>query len=184
MTTHIETERLILREWHAEDLPAFARINADPLIMEYFPRTLSEAQTKKLVKHFRDHFKAHGFGFYAVEVKDKSQFIGFCGIGYVSEKMPFAPAIEIAWRLDYAYWGKGYGTEAARAVLNHAFTDLNLKEIVAYSVEDNTRAIHMMNKLDLKKDAKGSFHRPGLAKDHPNGDYALYRLKKKDFTDS
>ena len=181
---HIETDRLILREWMPEDLPAFARINADPLIMEYFPRTLSEVQTKKLVKRFTEHFKAHNFGFYAAETKDTQDFIGFCGIGHVSDKMPFAPTVEIAWRLDYAYWGKGYGTEAARAVLNHAFTDLDLKEIVAYSVEDNTRALHMMGKLGLKKDAKGGFHRPGLAKDHPNGEYALYRLKKKDFTDS
>src|SRR5262249_19148536 len=105
---YIETERLILRDWKDEDVAPFARMNADPIIMEYFPRRLAEKDTKKLVKHFRDHFKKYGYGPYAVELKKDQSFIGFVGLDKVPFQAKFTPATEIAWRLDYAYWGQGY----------------------------------------------------------------------------
>lgn len=179
--THIETERLILREWQASDHAPFARINADPLIMEYFPRLLDETDTEKLIERFQKHFKKYGYGFYAVELKQTHEFIGFVGINHVGNDMPFAPAVEIAWRLDYEYWGQGYATEAALAVLKRAFIDIGLKEVVAYSVFDNTRATHVIEKLGMKRDLKADFSYPKLPDDHPMSRHVLYRLKAKDF---
>ncbi len=184
MHMSIETERMILREWKDEDLDGFARINSDHLIMEYFPRRLDEKDTEKLVQRFRAHFKKYGYGFYAIELKATGQFIGFVGLGHVELEVPFAPAVEIAWRLDYESWGKGYATEAALAVLHYAFTELGLDEVVAYAVFDNRRSIHVMEKLGMKHDKKGDFMYPKLPEDSPLAKHVLYRLKKKDFIES
>lgn len=181
MTKPLETERLILREWKKSDIDLFVRINRDPLIMEYFPRTLDEKATRTLVERFEKHFKKYGYGFYALELKENSKFIGFVGISHVEIDVPFKPAIEIAWRLDYEYWGQGYATEAASEVLRYAFTELGLKDIVAYTVFDNTRSIHVMEKLGMEHDPKGDFSYPKLPDDHPLSRHVLYRLKAKDF---
>lgn len=181
MKKHIETERLILREWKEEDKASFARINNDPMIMEFFPRRLTEADSDKLIDRFQKHFETHGFGFYAVEMKKTGEFMGFAGLQNVEMDVPFTPAVEIAWRLDYEYWGKGYGTEAARAVLAHAFGKLKLPEIVAYAVHDNSRAIKLMEKLGMKRDEASDFDYPTLPKGHPLGRFSLYRITKKQF---
>ncbi|MGB4106426.1 MAG: GNAT family N-acetyltransferase [Alphaproteobacteria bacterium] len=179
MKKHIETERLILREWKEEDKKSFARINNDPMIMEFFPRRLTEQDSDRLIDRFQKHFETHGFGFYAVEMKKTGEFMGFAGLQNVEMDVPFTPAVEIAWRLDYEYWGKGYGTEAARAVLDHAFGKLKLKEVVAYAVHDNSRAIKLIEKIGMKRDPDGDFDYPSLAKGHPLGRFVLYRVTKK-----
>ncbi len=182
MTTVIETPRLILRQWRAEDAPLFARINGDPLIMQYMPRVLPPKDSDKLVKRFDDHFSKHGYGMYAVESRESGVFMGTVGLQHVDFKVPFAPAVEVAWRLDYEFWGQGYATEAARAVADFAFNDLKLKEIVAFTVHDNTRSIHVMEKLGMAHDEKGDFDYPSLPKGHPLGRHVLYRLKAKDYS--
>lgn len=178
---HLETERITLREWLPQDVAAFARMNSDPLIMEYFPRVLNEETTVRLINRFQEHFDKYGFGMYALEHKETKSFMGFAGISHVRDLFPFAPAVEMAWRLEYEYWGKGFATEAARAIISYAFNNLELKELVAFSVYDNARAIHMMEKLGLKHDKKGDFDYPKLPSGHPLGCHVLYRLKAKDY---
>ena len=175
MTTHIKTERLSLREWKDEDRIPFARMNGDPLIMQYLPRSLDEKSSNKLVDRFQKHFDKHGYGLFAVEVVETGQFAGFVGLNNVEFKAPFVPATEIAWRLDYEFWGKGYGSEAATAVLAHSSKKLKIKEIVSFTVHDNTRSIHLMEKIGLKRDEKGDFDYPTLRKGHPLGSFVLYR---------
>ncbi len=181
MTKHIETERLILREWKEEDKVPFARMNNDPMIMEFFPRRLTEEENARLVDRFQSHFEKRKFGFYAVEMKKTGQFMGFTGLQTVEMDVPFKGAVEIAWRLDYEYWGAGYATEAAKAVMKHGFGKLKLKEIVAYAVHDNSRAIKLIEKLGMKRDPDGDFDYPSLPKDHPLGKFVLYRITKKQF---
>jgi RimJ/RimL family protein N-acetyltransferase len=49
----------------------------------------------------------------------------------VSYEAHFTPAVEVAWRLARAYWGRGYATEAAKAALDYGFGKIGLSEIVA-----------------------------------------------------
>ncbi|MEZ5813872.1 MAG: GNAT family N-acetyltransferase [Alphaproteobacteria bacterium] len=175
MTVHIETERLIFREWKDEDRAPFARMNGDPIVMEYLPRSLDEAASNKLVDRFQEHFDRCGYGLYAVELKETGQFAGFVGLNNVEFKADFTPATELAWRLDYEFWGKGYGSEAARAALEHGLKKLKLKEIVSFTVHDNARSIHLMEKIGMKRDEKGGFDYPSLRAGHPLGRFVLYR---------
>lgn len=176
----IETERLILREWHDEDRTPFARMNADPLVMEYLPRVLDEKASGKLVDRFQMHFDKHGYGLYATERKEDGKFMGFIGLNQVEFKAPFVPAVEIAWRLGYEFWGKGFGSEAACAILEHGFNTLELPEIVSFTVHDNEKSISVMEKIGMTRDEGGDFDYPSLRKDHPLGRFVLYRLGAND----
>ncbi len=177
MSIHIETERLILREWADEDKDSFSRMNIDPIVMEYLPRALNKAASDKLLKRFQKHFKEHGFGIFAIEEKETGEFVGFVGLSSVEFDEKFTPAVEIAWRLDSHYWGKGYATEGARAVLSYAFEEKKMKEIVSFTVHDNIRSTHVMEKIGMTRDEKGDFDYPTLRKGHPLGRFVLYRLK-------
>ncbi|MGH1397809.1 MAG: GNAT family N-acetyltransferase [Alphaproteobacteria bacterium] len=170
-----ETERIGFREWRAADRAEFARMNGDPLIMQYLPRSLNEAESDHLVDKFEAHFAAHGFGLYALERKEDGAFMGFTGLQHVPFDADFTPAVEIAWRLDYGFWGQGYGSEAAQAVLAHGVGELGLAEIVGFTVHDNARSIAVMAKIGMVRDVGGDFDYPGMRKDHPLGAFVLYR---------
>lgn len=178
MKKHIETDRIILREWQESDRPQFARMNGDPLIMEYLPRPLDEEASNHLVDKFEQHFDKHGYGLYALERKEDGAFMGFTGLNTVEFTAPFTspkkPATEIAWRLDYEYWGKGYGSEAAQAVLDHGLGALDIPEVMAFTVFDNKRTIGLIEKIGMHRVEGGDFYYPTLPKDHPLGCFVLY----------
>jgi RimJ/RimL family protein N-acetyltransferase len=74
-TVVIETPRLILREWREADKKYFARINADPKVMEFFPARLTRAQSDALVAKLEAHFRKHGFGIYATELRSTALWL-------------------------------------------------------------------------------------------------------------
>lgn len=171
---YIETPRLLLRDWKEEDREPFARMNGDPMVMEYLPRSLDEKASNKLVERFEAHFKKYGYGLFAIERKEDGEFVGFTGLHNVEFKEHFTPAVELAWRLDYEYWGQGYGSEAGKAVLEYAREVLDLDEVVAFTVHDNDRMIHLMEKIGLHYVEGGDFDYPALRKGHPLGRFVLY----------
>ena len=175
MSILFETERINFRRWQDVDRAPFARMNNDPLIMEYFPRPLTEKDSNKLVDRFIKHYDKHGYGLYVLERKEDGAFMGFTGLQRVPFKAPFTPATEIAWRLDYEFWGQGYASEAAAEVLKHGFEAHGLKEIVAFTVFDNKRSIGVMEKIGMTEVDGGAFDYPGLPKDHPLGSFVLYK---------
>ncbi|MBV8969578.1 MAG: GNAT family N-acetyltransferase, partial [Verrucomicrobia bacterium] len=75
----IQTERIILREWRDEDLTSFAALNADPRVMEFFPRTLSRTESDTMGERIREGIVARGFGLWALEIINVSEFAGFTG---------------------------------------------------------------------------------------------------------
>lgn len=181
MSVRLETRRLILREWEEKDFSEFARMNADPLIMEYLPRILDEVSSRKLFERFQQHFNTYGYGQFVIEHKPSSAFLGFAGLSQVEFKMPFTPAVELAWRLEYEYWGQGFASEATQKILEHGFLTLELPEIVAFPVHDNTRAIHVLEKLGFHHDKEGDFQHPSFAKNNPSSHCALYRLAHDEY---
>src|SRR5262245_13900662 len=76
----LSTDRLLLRPWRESDLPAFAEMNADPRVMEHFPKCLTVAESNSLANGIQANFDRYGFGLWAVEVPGKADFIGFVGL--------------------------------------------------------------------------------------------------------
>lgn len=179
MTTGtITTARLSLRLWRDEDLPAFAALNADPRVMAHFPTTLSRAESDAMVARTRDHFAVHGFGLCAVEVPGRAAFIGFVGLAVPRFEAHFTPCVEIGWRLAAEHWGKGYATEAASAVLDHAFGPLGLQHVVAFTAPANRRSRRVMERLGMTRSPEDDFGHPSLPEGHPLRPHVLYWLSR------
>jgi ribosomal-protein-alanine N-acetyltransferase len=172
----LTTPRLILRRWRACDLKPCAAMNADPEVMLYFPQRLSRGETAALIDRIEHHFDEHGFGLWAVQVKGGDPFAGFVGLNRPTFAAAVTPCVEIGWRFARSHWGKGYATEAAAAVLDHGFGDLDLPEIVAFTVPANQRSIAVMKRLGMRRDATGDFDHPWIAEGHPLRRHVLYRL--------
>ena len=117
-----------------------------------------------MVERIQAHFDQYGFGLYAVQRREDARFLGFVGLQWVPFEAHFTPAIEIGWRLARHAWGAGYASEAAQAVLQHAFDVLNLEEVVSFTVPANARSISVMEKIGLTHDPAADFihPRPGL----------------------
>ncbi len=177
----LETERLILRGWEKRDLAPFAAMNGDARVMEYFPSVLTVAETRTVFDRLSAGAIEHGYHFQPIEEKASGKFAGFVGIAPVPSNLPFAPAVEIGWRLPVEFWGKGYATEAATAWLAHGFTVLGLTEIVSFAVEANHRSRAVMSRLGMTQDTNGSFPHPALPKDHPLALHVLYRISRSAF---
>jgi RimJ/RimL family protein N-acetyltransferase len=173
----IETSRLCLRPWEAEDLPAFAALNADSRVAEFLPHVLSRVESGALAARIRAHFDRHGFGLWAVEVRGGACFAGFVGLSVPSFTAHFTPCVEIGWRLAFEHWGRGYATEAAAAAVQYGFTELHLREIVSFTVPANERSRRVMNRLGMTRTAADDFDHPSLAEGHPLRRHVLYRLR-------
>jgi RimJ/RimL family protein N-acetyltransferase len=173
--TTIETERLVLRRWRVEDREPFAALNADPVVMEYFPSTLDRRQSDDFIDQIEAGFAARGFGLWALEVKANREFIGFTGLSVPSFEAAFTPAVEIGWRLARGAWGNGYTTEAAEASLREGFVEHLLPEVVSFTYQKNVRSRAVMERLDMTRDPRDDFDHPVL-EDHPLARHVLYRI--------
>ncbi len=171
----IRTDRLVLRRWRDEDLAPFAALNADPAVMEFLPGVLTRDQSDAMVRRLKDHMTAHGFGFWALEVLGGPSFIGLAGLAVVTFDAPFAPAVEVGWRLARDQWGSGYATEAARAALDYAFERLSLDEVAAFTVPTNVRSRAVMERLHMTHDPRDDFDHPGLSEGDSLRRHVLYR---------
>jgi len=171
-----ETERLRLRQWRDGDLAPFAALNADPGVMEHFPAPLSREESDALAARLRDAMASRGWGLWAVERRADDAFLGFAGLTPVRREMPFAPAVEIGWRLARAAWGSGYATEAARAALRVAFGTLELPEVVSFTAATNERSVAVMRRLGMREDAP--FEHPAIAEGHRLRPHRLFRLSR------
>jgi RimJ/RimL family protein N-acetyltransferase len=171
----MQTARLLLRRWNPGDRAPFARINADPRVMEFFPAPLTPAQSDALINRIESHFAEHGFGLWAAQLLSTGLFIGYIGLSIPSFQAHFTPCVEIGWRLDADHWGRGLATEGARAVLDHAFNVLTLPEVVSFTTPKNLRSIRVMQKLGLARNPADDFDHPNLPPGHPLRRHVLYR---------
>ena len=149
--TSLQTSRLLLRRWQSEDLDGFAAVNAQPEVVRYIHdgRTLDRAATAERLANYQQHWDEHGFGLYAVEIKETGELAGFTGLAVPTFLPEIMPAVEIGWRLGRAYWGRGLATEAAQAVVAHARADLGLRRLVSIHIVGNEASARVMVKLGM-----------------------------------
>jgi RimJ/RimL family protein N-acetyltransferase len=175
------TPRLRLRRWEDRDAEPFAAMNADPRVREHFPDVLDRAESDASMARIRAHFDEHGYGVWAVELRDVPGFIGYAGLTHPRFAAPCGPCVEIGWRLAFAHWGRGYATEAARAALAVGFTEIGLAEIVSFATAGNARSRRVMEKIGMTHDPADDFDHPDLARGHELSRHVLYRLRRDDW---
>lgn len=174
----LKTPRLLLRRWRPSDRDPFADMNADPRVMQYFQRTLTREESAGFIGKMEAGFEQNGFGWWAVEIPGVTQFAGFAGLSVPQFKTHFTPCVETGWRLAFEYWNHGYATEAARAALAFAFEQIQLTEIVAFTVPANIRSRRVMEKLGMTYNPADDFDYPTIPEGHPLRRHVLYRVRR------
>ncbi|MCL4878336.1 MAG: GNAT family N-acetyltransferase [Anaerolineae bacterium] len=167
----IETDYLTLRQFVPEDADTYyTQILSDPEVM----KTLSTRQPvpyemlPSIMERRLTYWEKHGFGLFAVTIKENGILIGHCGL----LKMEDIDEIEVGYALGKAYWGFGLATEAAKAALRFGFEELQLNRIVAVAFQDNAASLRVMEKIGLKFEKNTFVY---------NADMPLYALHRKDY---
>ena len=175
----LETERLRLRQWQEEDYLEYARRNADPIVMRYFPKMLSTQESREQADKLRSLITTRGWGIWAVELKASGKFIGITGLHTQAgdSGIPHAPLTEIAWRLLTAHWGKGYAPEAARRTLQFAFEELALDAVYSYTAQVNRPSQRVMMKAGMENTGE-EFNHPKLESGNELERHCLYVLTR------
>ncbi|MGH7727271.1 MAG: GNAT family N-acetyltransferase [Vulcanimicrobiaceae bacterium] len=174
----LETPRLILRPWRDADIEAWAAMNADPRVMEFFPSLYDRARSEATASAMRAGLERNGYGWWVTELKRTSRFAGVVVLDDVSFEAPFAPARQVGWRFLRDAWGSGYATEGARAALTYAFETLGWDEVVALTATVNLRSQRVMQRLGMRRDPAGDFLHPAIAEGHRLRPHVLYRIRK------
>lgn len=170
----LRTERLLLRRWRDEDRAPFAAMNADPRVMEHFPALMTRAESDAVVDRIEASFERDGIGLWVVERDD--EFLGFAGLIWQLPPLPFAPAVEVGWRLVPPAWGHGYATEAARAAITDGVARVAIDGIVSMTATTNVRSIAVMERLGMRRDPAEDFDHHRLEPGHRLERHVLYRL--------
>jgi RimJ/RimL family protein N-acetyltransferase len=178
-----DTRRLRLRQWRDADRAPFAAMCADPRVMEFLPAPLDRAASDAWVDRLHERIERQGWGQWAVELVKSGRFIGLIGLRAYADEFPFAPCVEIGWRLAPDFWGRGYASEGARACCALGFRLLDLDEIVSFTALPNQRSRAVMERLGMRL-APGTFPHPSMAADSPLREHCLYRLTRADWSAS
>ena len=175
----LQTERLCLRQWVPADREPFAALNSDPRVMEYLSEPLTRAASDAVADRCESLIRERGWGFWAAEHRATRELVGFVGLHTPSLALPFAPCVEIGWRLAAHQWGKGLATEGAKAVLRAGFELLELQEIVSFTALGNVRSRAVMERLGMR--LAGTFDHPHVPDGSPLQLHCLYRLRREQY---
>jgi RimJ/RimL family protein N-acetyltransferase len=180
----IHTERLVLRRWNDDDRAAFAALNADPEVMEHFPRVLTAEESDQMMRTIELHFEEFGYGLWAINTTWAPRLVGFCGLAVPTFRTDFTPAVEIGWRFARDEWGNGYATEAAKAALDFGFEQADLEEVLSWTIPANDRSQRVMSRLGMKRAPELDFDHPRLLDDDRLRRHVVYRITREEWAES
>ena len=158
----LETTRLRLRPFTADDHDAIHAVYADPEVMRYVGhgahRTPSE--TTRALRGYAGALAARGYGFVAVIERSTGAVVGDAGLHPLAGR---GPDVELGYTLARAAWGHGYATEMGAALIDHAFGALGLPRVMAQVEPDNLASRRVLEKLGMtERGVRRAYGRPHL----------------------
>jgi RimJ/RimL family protein N-acetyltransferase len=171
----IRTDRLLMRRWLESDREPYAAMNADPVVMRYFPATLDHATSDQHIDRMEALFDHQGFGLWALEVAGTGEFIGFTGLNPMPQGVPGEGGMEVGWRLAQHGWHQGYATEAATAAVGVAFSGLGLDELWSMTAVLNEPSQAVMRRLGMT--LYDHFEHPRIDSGHRLRPHVAFRLR-------
>lgn len=157
MPPTLTTERLVLRPYREEDIPAaFELFECDPRVWHFdpgFARTLE--QRAAILRRLITINEEDGEGTLAVTLKEDGRLIGQAGLQlYVLPARPFAtPEVELYYKFGADFWGQGYAREACQALCDFAFQRMRLRRIVTVTQPGNQRSISLLLRLGMRMES-------------------------------
>jgi ribosomal-protein-alanine N-acetyltransferase len=149
----LRTERLQLRPIEPADTEALHRLWTDPQVRRFLwdDRVIDRATTDGVIARSVASFAAEGFGHFALRVVGTAQLLGTCGLFRSAE----GDEAELLYALFPHGWGRGFATEAARAVLADGFARLDLPRVLARADVPNLASIELMKRLGFRYQGEG-----------------------------
>jgi len=155
----LATERLLIRPFRDDDATALHEVFGSPEVMKWTPSPPSKDVAETAERLARTMaFTARqpaGFGLWALELKGSNEFLGQVGLFPVEGK---GPEVEVAYELAPRVWGHGYATEAARALIDYGFREMQLQRVVALILPANTRSRNVASKCAMTVEGPGRFY--------------------------
>ncbi len=172
--------RVLLRPWRDDDLAPFARMNADRDVMAFLLKPLGREESDALAARIRTALARDGIGLFALEVPGIA-FAGFVGMAPAPPFVIGVPGIaadsrEIGWRLARPAWGRGYATEAATLVLQHALDVLGWNQVISFTAQTNLRSQAVMQRIGLRR--RGRFDHPRIEAPNPLRPHVVYSVER------
>jgi len=147
------TERLLLREFEDGDWQSVLKYQSDPLYLRYNPWSYRTAEDVRGFVHrfimWREEQPRRKYQF-AIVLRSNGKLIGNGGIRM---KTPNAWEADLGYELNSHYWGHGYATEAAKALLSFGFQDLKLHRVWATCILENTASAHVLEKIGMRQES-------------------------------
>jgi RimJ/RimL family protein N-acetyltransferase len=146
----LKTERLVMRSMVADDLDDLLGIFGDPVVMAAFGEApLDWQQVRRWLKRNLDHQHRHGYGLFAVCLKENGRLIGDCGLEVM--EISGEQVAELGYDFRSDHWSRGYATEAACAVRDFAFNTLRLPRLISLIRLGNAASERVAQKTGLEK---------------------------------
>ncbi len=138
-----KTNRLIIRDWEKDDISSFTSMVAQPEVMQHVGNglPLSSEEAGVYANKCVANNKKNGWTRFIVEHAETGKFMGFCGY------MEYLDEMDFGWRYNPEFWGQGYGTEAAMAVLQLGIHEFKFPRIMCIAYEENKASIRIIEKL-------------------------------------
>jgi RimJ/RimL family protein N-acetyltransferase len=150
MTTLLETQRLNLREFGQDDLDDLAAMVADEDHMRFYPRPKTRDEASAWLSRNLALYKEYGFGFWVVESRATSGFLGYCGVRPLA--LEAASETEIGWHTKKTSWNQGIATEAATAARDLALRRFGLSRLVAIIHPDHIASRRVAEKIGMQQE--------------------------------
>ncbi len=175
----LKTGRLVLRPFRIGDAPAVQRLAGDRAIADTtlnVPHPYADGMAEAWIESHRSEFLADRLAAFAITLPDGTL------VGCISLRINrrFARA-ELGYWIGTAFWGQGYGTEAAREMLRYGFQELGLNRIFAHYLDRNPASGRVMEKIGMQYEGHLRQH---VKKWEKFEDLTLYGILKSDWQSS
>ena len=147
----LETDRLIIREWQAEDRRLLLPMSLDPEVMQYIGhyQPWTEEETLQFVTNRMADYEQYGWTMWPLILKETGAFVGYCGF-LRRVYGQYKGEIEIGYALAKDAWGRGLAAEAGARVLRYGFEILGFERVIASARPENARSIRVMEKIGMR----------------------------------
>lgn len=166
----LETERLRLRRFRREDVDAVLAIIGDEITMQYYPRRYDFHDAEEWIERNLRRYDEHGFGLFAVELKQRSELIGDCGV--IPQVVNGQKELEVGYHFRRDQWGHGFATEAARGCMAFVFRTLKAAKVISLIRPENvpSRRVAERNGMKVERQVK-----------HAGLPHVVYAISRADF---
>lgn len=144
MSLILKSERLFLIQPKITEISQLIPLWQDLKVQKYIGGPVSEVIAEERICNIFEHWELHSFGLCSVFDKSSNTLLGLCGLQLSDD------GLELSYKFNSRFWGKGFAHESAISVLSYAFSVLRRKEVIAITQSKNASSIKLLGKLGMK----------------------------------